>query len=144
MTTAPQFCEPEDRLLILRSFIQPGIVILLIIVFFAGFTGLFVANLVAGFWSQSGSATTDVTVVKIPSGGTFTPEEITVVIGVNNTVTWTNNDLIMHTVTSDTGLFDSGDLKPGASWSFTFNQPGTYSYRCSIHSWMLGVANVVE
>jgi plastocyanin len=144
MTKTPKIRGSQDRLLILRSFIQPGIVILLIIVFFAGFTGLFVANLVAGFWSQDGSGTPAVSLVKIPSGGTFTPEEITVVIGVNNTVTWTNDDLIMHTVTSDSGLFDSGNLKTGASWSFTFNQPGTYSYHCSIHPWMLGVVNVVK
>jgi len=32
------------------------------------------------------------------------------------------------TVTSDTGAFDSGDIKGGGGWSHTFNTPGTYKY----------------
>jgi plastocyanin len=29
--------------------------------------------------------------------------------------------------------FESGSLKQGASFSFTFTAPGTYSYFCKIH-----------
>jgi plastocyanin len=72
----------------------------------------------------------------------FTPDSITVVIGVNNTVTWTNNDSYPHTVTSNSApsgaSFDSGNLGPGASFTFTFTIPGTYRYSCSYHSWMTG------
>jgi len=79
--------------------------------------------------------------VYVPYGGgenddgatNFLPQIITVVIGVNNTVTWTNQDLIAHNVISNTGAFYSGDLSTGQSYTFTFTQPGTYPYYCSYH-----------
>ncbi|MDG6900613.1 MAG: cupredoxin domain-containing protein [Nitrososphaerota archaeon] len=71
-----------------------------------------------------------------PSNKGFTPNSITVVIGVNNTVTWTNNDNSPHTVTADGGSFDSGNLAPGATFSFTFTTAGTYKYHCVYHPWM--------
>ena len=67
---------------------------------------------------------------------TFTPGTLTVKAG--TTVTWTNNDTTTHRPTSDTGVFDSGDLAPGATFSFTFNNMGTFSYHCSIHPYMTG------
>ena len=73
----------------------------------------------------------------------FTPNTITVVIGVNNTVTWVNNDISPHTVTSDTGVFNSNNLNSGQSWSYTFTTPGTYSYHCSYHPWMKGTVVVL-
>ena len=94
-------------------------------------------------------------VVKIPVGAGagasaapgFSPENVTVVIGVNNTVMWTNNDTnnggTDHTVTSSSipsgaAPFDSGTMKEGATFVQTFTTPGTYEYHCSIHSWMKG------
>src|SRR6516225_10010166 len=56
----------------------------------------------------------------------FSPASLTVKTGTK--VTWTNNDSITHTVTADQGAFDSGDLSPGNSFSFTFTKAGTYSY----------------
>jgi plastocyanin len=41
-------------------------------------------------------------------------------------------------VTSDAGAFKSPVLQPGASFSFTFTKPGSYSYHCSIHPFMTG------
>jgi len=38
-----------------------------------------------------------------------------------------------HTVTSDTGLWDSREFGRGGSYTLTFLQPGTYSYYCRIH-----------
>jgi nitrite reductase (NO-forming) len=74
----------------------------------------------------------------------YSPQTITVVIGVNNTVTWTNNDNVAHTVTSESGAFDSGNMEPGQSFTYTFTQPGTYTYYgCSYHSWMNGTVIVV-
>jgi plastocyanin len=55
------------------------------------------------------------------------------VVPVGTTVTWVNNDSVPHTATSDTGVWDSGTLAPGQSFSFTFNTPGTFSYFCMIH-----------
>jgi copper-containing nitrite reductase len=71
----------------------------------------------------------------------YSPQTITVVIGVNNTVSWINNDNTAHTVT-DTGVFDSGLIEPGQFWSYTFTSPGTYQYRCTIHPWMTGTVIV--
>jgi plastocyanin len=76
-----------------------------------------------------------------PSG--FAPDTIRVVIGVNNTVTWVNNDGIDHTATSDTGLFNSEIIPPGGSYSFTFTTPGTYTYGCEFHPLMKGTVVVV-
>jgi len=64
----------------------------------------------------------------------FAPTEITVHAG--DTVRWTNNDNIPHTVTSDTKLFDSGLINPGTSWSHTFDQAGSFPYFCTVHPFM--------
>jgi plastocyanin len=64
----------------------------------------------------------------------FNPGEITVAPGTS--VTWTNEDSTVHTITSAT--FDSGEVKPGEQYKFTFSTPGTYDYACSIHPSMRG------
>ena len=66
----------------------------------------------------------------------FAPTALTV--GVGATVTWTNKDDEPHTVVSDGGLFRSGALDTGESFSFRFDRPGTYRYVCSIHPRMVG------
>ena len=68
----------------------------------------------------------------IIQGMAFSPQTITV--AVNTTVKWTNNDAISHTVTSDTGLFNSGTLAPAGTFSFQFTAAGTFTYHCSIHT----------
>jgi len=77
-------------------------------------------------------------------GAPFAPQTITLKIGVNNTVTWTNNDPkgITHTVTSNQGLFHSGDMAGGATFTCTFTAPGTYYYRCLYHPLMVGTVYV--
>jgi plastocyanin len=55
------------------------------------------------------------------------------VIAMGTTVTWVNDDSIAHTATSDTGVWDSGILSPGQSFSFTFTSAGTFPYHCAIH-----------
>src|SRR5690348_14316940 len=70
----------------------------------------------------------------------FNPASITVNAG--DTVTWTNNDQVNHTVTSDTaGIFNMSSA-PGSTVSFTFNTPGTFTYHCNIHSNMHGTVVV--
>lgn len=59
-------------------------------------------------------------------------------------VTWTNNDNMTHTVTSNTGAFDSGDIQPGQSFRYTFSSAGTYAYHCKYHSFMTGVVVAVS
>ncbi len=61
----------------------------------------------------------------------FVPQTVAVTNG--TTVTWTNGDTVAHTVTSVTGVFDSGPISPGATWSYTFNQTGSFEYSCTIH-----------
>ena len=65
---------------------------------------------------------------------TFSPARMTVTVG--DTVTWTNADGRPHTVTSDGGAFDSGNLDEGQAFSFTFSEPGTYTYHCNYHGEM--------
>ncbi len=69
-------------------------------------------------------------------GFAFNPKTLTV--PVNTTVKWTNQDATLHTVTSDTQLFDSGNLANGAWFSYMFTTPGTYTYHCSFHTYMTG------
>jgi len=68
----------------------------------------------------------------------YGPDVIHVVIGVNSTIMWMNNDSMPHTVTSDSGVFDSGEIAAGHSWNHTFTAPGTYTYHCTYHYWMTG------
>lgn len=58
------------------------------------------------------------------------------------TVTWTNNDSVVHTVTDVDNGFDSALISPGASWSYTFESEGEYNYYCTIHPWMRGAVEV--
>lgn len=59
-------------------------------------------------------------------------------------VIWINRDPVAHTVTSDTGLFDSKALLTGQKFEYVFNQPGIYNYHCGIHPYMNGQVIVVE
>jgi len=73
--------------------------------------------------------------------GFFEPAALTVTAG--DTVTWTNADGSPHTATANGGGFDSGNLDPGATFSFTFSEPGTYTYVCRYHDEMVATVMVV-
>jgi plastocyanin len=66
----------------------------------------------------------------------FGPASLTVKTGTR--VTWVNRDDEPHTIASATGLYRSGALDTGGEFHFTFEQPGTYHYMCTIHPQMLG------
>ena len=71
----------------------------------------------------------------------FTSDDLTIPAG--TTVTWTNDEgAVAHTTTSDDGLWDSNTLEPGEQFSFTFEDPGTYTYFCSIHPSMTATITV--
>ncbi len=76
----------------------------------------------------------------------FVPSTLTVFRG--TTVTWLNNDPFSHTVSSGVPgtlgtLFRSSPLGQGQSFSFTFTNPGTFTYFCEIHGVaMTGTINV--
>ncbi len=61
----------------------------------------------------------------------FTPAQLTVKVG--TTVVWTSEDGVPHTVTADDGSFNSGNLKKGDSFKFTFTKAGKFPYYCTFH-----------
>jgi plastocyanin len=71
--------------------------------------------------------TTDVTIIDF----SFQPNVVTITVG--SSVRWTNTGVFTHTSTSDTGVWDSGDIGPGKAFIQTFNTPGTYPYHCMHH-----------
>ncbi len=75
-------------------------------------------------------------------GEKFNPADITVAKG--TTVTWSNDDSIEHTVTADGGAFNSGTIKSGVNFGYTFNEAGVFEYHCSIHPTMKGKVTVTE
>jgi plastocyanin len=84
--------------------------------------------------------------VSVNSKLNFQPSTIVVVIGVNNTVTWVNQDSADHSVTFTSGpsgvqltAISNADVAPGDSFTVTFTTPGVYSYHCTFHPfWMIG------
>jgi len=96
--------------------------------------------------------------VSIPVGSSVTGCEETsecyipnkVIIQVSGEVTWSNDDTAAHTVTSGSpaegpdGIFDSSLMMAGGSYSYKFNEPGSFSYFCMVHPWMIGTIIVGE
>ena len=71
----------------------------------------------------------------------FSPKSITVAPGAMVTVT--NQDAVAHTITATKGGFNTGDISPGQSKTFTApNTAGTYTYICNIHQYMTGMLTV--
>jgi len=70
----------------------------------------------------------------------FGPKRVEISAG--GTVTWTNNDPLVHTITADDGSWDSGPVEPGQSWSHTFTRPGEYAFHCTPHPFMTSVVVV--
>ena len=89
------------------------------------------------FVSALGGYSNDAQIVGVSiQNFTFQPSVLTVAVG--TTVTWTNLDGATHTVTSRSGVWDSGDLSQNQKFSFTFTQPGEFNYFCAIHRSMKG------
>ena len=79
----------------------------------------------------------------------ITTGEITVYPG--DTIIWQNADSAFHTITSITksgeidGVFDSGFVNTGSSYSRQFTELGDFYYFCNNnHPWMNGVVHVVK
>jgi plastocyanin len=73
----------------------------------------------------------------------YDPSPLTVKAGAS--VTWTNRDSSIHTVTSglpekgDVGtLFDSSLISPGNTFVHVFDKQGTFDYSCTLHPFMHG------
>jgi len=90
------------------------------------------------------------------SGKNYEPQYLHVVIGVNNTIKWTNDGIVSSSVFAD----NHGDpdfynatnpispvedhvkslnfLKPGESFEYTFTKVGYFGYHSEPHPWMRG------
>jgi plastocyanin len=91
------------------------------------------------------SISSNSTVVKIVANAgsnSFSPNPVEVKVG--ETVTWINDDSGRHTLISKDGIFNSGIMGKGQSFSFTFNKAGEYPYFCSPHPNMVGTVVVTE
>ncbi|MEV6828677.1 cupredoxin family copper-binding protein [Amycolatopsis sp. NPDC051102] len=73
----------------------------------------------------------------------YSPAALTVRAG--DTVTWMQHDEAPHDVvtTSAPVALRSPRLSAGQSWSYTFREPGTYSYYCSVHPDMRATVTVL-
>lgn len=95
-----------------------------------------------GYSSPTMPTTTGGTPVSIPSGAStkgnaaYAPNPVTIAAG--GSVTWTNSDTTTHTATSDSGAFSSGNIAPGATYTYTFPSRGTFTYHCTLHQGMVG------
>jgi plastocyanin len=92
----------------------------------------------------------EVVEVKISKGSSainntqfYAPPEVQVAAG--NSIKWTNDDNVIHTVTqgkpsdgaNSTG-FNSGPIQPGGTFVHFFDESGTVDYYCTIHPHMIG------
>jgi plastocyanin len=73
----------------------------------------------------------------------FSPQGIKVRPG--TTVTWVNDDGVMHNVRQVESTFLSPDaMRTGESFSFRFDRPGTYRYQCTLHHPTMNGVVIVE
>jgi plastocyanin len=70
----------------------------------------------------------------------YSPGNVSVYVG--DTVMWSNTGKRAHTTTSDSGAWNSGTIGAGGTFTFTFNQAGTFAYHCAFHEEMHGTITV--
>jgi plastocyanin len=96
----------------------------------------------------AGNATTSVSMG--PGASTLTTDAFSpnpIQVSVGSTVTWTNNDSVIHTVNSGTsptqsGLFSSPIMNPQDTFEYTFTEAGEVPYFCMLHPNMVGTVSV--
>ncbi len=103
---------------------------------------------------QNGAMDIETVYVKILKGAVIEghqmldPKVITVQIGVNNTITWINEDDTPHSITrNNIGVEvwgSPGVLKSGESYTHTFENVGIFPYHGEPHPWMAGLVIVLD
>jgi plastocyanin len=97
--------------------------------------------------STSNTSASDNNIISMVSSGDegYLYEPDTIQVKVGDTVTWTNTDDALHTVTSGSGTdenmgaeFDSGMMSTGKTFEHTFGTAGEFPYFCIIHPDMVG------
>ena len=77
----------------------------------------------------------------VMGAASFSPSTITIQRG--TTITWQNNDAAVHTSTSDSVGWDTGNVPSGTTKVTTFNAPGTFHFHCTYHRAMGMVGTVI-
>jgi plastocyanin len=72
----------------------------------------------------------------------FAPQELKVPVG--TTITFRNDDDMIHSIVAEDGSFRSKGLDTGDTFSFTFSKPGDYAYVCGLHPFMHGKVTVTQ
>lgn len=103
--------------------------------------------------SACGSNTTKTSPATVPTSATaasitvtiqnfaFHPAHFTVSPGA--TITVTNDEQVIHTLTADNGAFNSGDVTKGVPVAFQApTQPGTYPFHDHLRPYITGVLTV--
>ena len=98
------------------------------------------ALLISSFGFRPATATATTTNVNV-GDNFFSPSKVS--IKVNDTVRWTWTGIRNHSATSNSGLWDSGLGAEGKVFSHTFTSPGSFPYRCSVHSLQTGTIAVL-
>jgi plastocyanin len=127
-----------------RGLFFPLTVIGLIIIFTFAYNGCSKSDYSPNAYNNNPAPVTGANDVSI-QGMSFVSGNKTVSTG--TTITWTNLDAVAHTVTSGvpgtpSGVFDSGNISPNGTFSFTFNQAGVFKYYCKIHNSMTATITV--
>lgn len=87
--------------------------------------------------SDGATTTFDITIDNFE----FSPGDAVVAPG--TTVVFTNDDSVDHSIVADGDAFaGSPTLKPGDTYQVTLTDPGSYPYKCGIHSFMTGTITV--
>jgi plastocyanin len=90
---------------------------------------------------SSGGAVQSGTAKVTIQGFAFKPATLTVTAGTK--VTFTNEDSVTHTTTSQgNSTINSGNLAKGQTYTVTLTKAGTYNYICMIHPYMKGTITV--
>jgi plastocyanin len=93
-----------------------------------------------GLYVAAADAPTPVTHKVTIEGMRFQPEVLTVEAG--DSILWVNKDPFPHTTTSRAGGFDSREIGPGKSWTYTARTKGEFPYICALHPTMQAVLRV--
>ena len=124
-----------------RAGLVVPVLTVLVLATLVGFFGWGITQVTTSPQPASGGVT--VYILETPVTWNYSPRNITVVIGVNNTVTWVSHSIAYDTITSLDGNFSSGPIAPGGTYKHTFTQAGTFEYHCIYHLWMTGYVRVV-
>ncbi len=66
----------------------------------------------------------------------FVPERLEVAAG--DGITWTNRDIVPHSVTAPAAGMESGDFAQGKSWTYVARKASQIDYICRLHPVMHG------